>query len=186
MKMTSFKWIVPAIVLTTVACDDDDPMNPGPNPAEIPVVAGFYAFNANIGDPTCTETVPHPEVLDGPAISTGTVEVKQTGGSIDMEIVVLDGDTLSAADADLTSFVGTIDTTGTGNLTRMLSIADTANDGTPYFVDQDLAATVGFTGAAPITVTTSLTFTSEYRPDSATAPILATCTTTGTITGTSQ
>lgn len=187
MRMKHARLIVPVLLAFTAACgDDDDPMNPMPTPAEIPMVAGFYTFTATIADPSCTDSIEHPEVLDGPANSVGTIEVKQTSGNIDMEIVVLDGDTLSASDADLTSFVGSIDTTGTGTLSRMLSIADTANDNTPYFVDQNVDATVGFTGTAPISVATNLTFTSEYRPDSANAPVFATCTTTGTITGTSQ
>lgn len=160
-------------------------MNPGPNPATIPVVSGMYAITSTNADPSCDVALP-AEILDGPANSTGEAEVKQSSGAVDIEITILDGDTLSAAEAELTSLVGTIDTTGTGMLTRTLAFETVANDSTDYFVSQDIAGTVGFTvNGTARNFSSSITFTSEYRPDSATAPLLATCTTTGTITGSS-
>lgn len=186
MRLTTFRVVLPALLVVAAACgDDDDPMNPTPNPATIPVVSGMYSISSTNADPSCDAAVP-AEVLDGPASSTGQMEVKQNAGAVDMEVTELDGFMFSAAQADSSSLVGTIDTTGTGMITRMLDFQNTASDSTVYFISQDIAGTVGFTvNGTARNFSSSITFTSEYRPDSVTAPLLATCTTTGTITGSS-
>lgn len=186
MRFSTFRVVLPVTLIFAAACgDSDDPVNPVPQPATIPIVSGMYSISNTNADPSCDAALP-AEVLDGPATSPGQMEVKQNAGAVDMEITELDGLTFTAAQADSSSLVGTIDTTGTGMLTRTLDFQDTANDSTVYFISQDIAGTVAFTvNGTARNFSSTINFTSEYRPDSATAPLLATCTTTGTITGNS-
>lgn len=188
MRMTTFRVALPVLLVFTAACGDDDPMNPGPNPATIPVVSGMYSISSVNQDPSCDATIPAGVLVDGPANDNGQMEVKQNAGAVDMEITELAGQMFSAAEADALSLVGTIDTTGTGMITRSLARQDTATaDSTVYFVSQETEGTVAFTvNGTTRTLSSAITFTSEYRPDSATAPLFATCTTTGTITGSSN
>ncbi len=172
-------------VATAAACGDSGTDPPDEN--GIPDVAGTYSFNNTNQDPSCSQTVPHPQILDGPANSNGRVEVKQSGSAVDIEILELDGRSFSAAQSDSLSIVGTINETGSGPISRTLSFVTITQDSSTYYINQQISGTAVFSpSGAGRTLQANITFQSEYRADSVTAPVLATCSTVGTLFGQSE
>lgn len=182
MKTRPYLTLLLLASIAAAACGDD--VTEPPAGSEIPDVTGVYTFTNLNDDPQCTVTIPHPQILDGPSNSPGRWRVNQNETQIDIDILELDGRTLSAAEADSLSIAGVINATGVGPITRSIAFRVTTQDSTLYWVEQELSGTIAFQeGGATRTVDSNITFQSDYRLGTSSAPLLGSCTTTGSLTG---